>query len=198
MKNGPLKLRPLRYEDETSFAIATEEFSRTNPSWEFALSRNHCGSFAEYVDTLDRWSRGVDVPEEFVPATFLVGTVEERIVGRLSLRHSLNGFLERIGGHIGYGVIPSCRRKGYATAMLKQAIPICKELGLQKVLLTCNIGNLASQKVIESCGGELEGITNLPELKIQKRRYWIQVTSYEETESEQNTALNCGRLAPPL
>jgi len=194
MKNGQIELRPLRYEDETSFASATEEFSRTNPSWQFALSRDRCGSFAEYVDTLDQWSRGVDVPEGFVPATFLVGIVKGQVVGRLSLRHRLNDFLERIGGHIGYGVVPSYRRKGYATAMLKQAIPIYQKLGLQKVLLTCNIDNIASQKVIESCGGEFEGITNLPELKIQKRRYWIQVASHIETQSEQVGGRNSASL----
>lgn len=60
--------------------------------------------------------------------TFLVGVVEHEIVGRLSLRHYLNDFLARIGGHIGYGVTPAHRKKGYATEMLKQALPICSSL----------------------------------------------------------------------
>ena len=116
---------------------------------------------------------GKCLPNTFVPNTYYVGVVANKIVGRLSFRHRLNDFLEQIGGHIGYGVIPSQRRKGYATIMLKQSLVFAKAMGLDKVLLTCDTNNIASMRVIEANGGVFENITNEPEFKIQKNRYWI-------------------------
>ena len=173
MKNNSLELRTLRCEDQTSFKNAIEEFRNETPQWIFAFDFDQSESFSEYVKKLEGWTHGVGLPDRFVPNTFLVGVVDGKIVGRLSLRHQLNDFLERIGGHIGYGVIPSCQRKGYATEILRQAIPICRTLGIEKVLITCDVDNIGSRKVIENCGGIFEGITNTPELAVQKRRYWI-------------------------
>ena len=64
-------------------------------------------------------------------------------------------------------------RKGYATEMLRQTLPICSSLGIAKVLITCDIGNQGSRNVIENCGGVFENLTADPQLDVQKRRYWI-------------------------
>jgi len=97
--------------------------------------------------------------------------VGERLVGVLKLRHYLNEFLEKHGGHIGYGIRPSERRKGYGDKILQLALPEAKKLGLEKVLLTCNDDNLGSISIIEKSGGILQD-------KIESggkltRRYWI-------------------------
>jgi len=173
VRHDKLQLRPLRPEDESSFKNAVALFKKETPSFEFAFDFDESVPFLEYIEKLEGWSLGKGLPNKFVPHTFLVGVVDKQIVGRVSIRHCLNDFLERIGGHIGYAVIPGCRKQGYAKKMLKQALPICSSLGLKKVLLTCDVDNLGSQKVIEGCGGTFENLTDEPQLKVQKGRYWI-------------------------
>jgi predicted acetyltransferase len=134
------------------------------------------------VKQLEGHSRGIGVPAGFVPNTFFVGVVAGVVVGRLSLRHSLNDFLAKVGGHIGYGVIPSQRRRGYATEMLRQAIPICASLGITRALITCDEHNVGSRKVVESCGGVFEGLIDCPESGVPKRRYWLYTTIVKRTE----------------
>ena len=173
MNNSELELRPLRDEDEKPFKRAVEEFKNETPPWGFAFQFDSSARFSSYVRKLENWSRGSGLPERFVPNSFYVGVVAGEIVGRISLRHRLNDFLARIGGHIGYGVIPSQQRRGFATQMLRASLPICAGLGIEKALVTCDVDNVGSKKVIENCGGIFEGISDCPELEVQKRRYWI-------------------------
>ena len=174
MNASQLKLRALCQEDEVSFKKAIAAFENETPPFEFAFDFDASIPFEAYVKKLEGWALGQNLPDKFVPSTFLVGVVDGQIVGRVSLRHCLNDFLARIGGHIGYGVIPRYRRKGYATEMLKQTLPICASRGIAKVLITCDIGNWGSKKVIENCGGVFENLTDDPQLDVQKRRYWIE------------------------
>jgi predicted acetyltransferase len=74
----------------------------------------------------------------------------------IDIRHSLNEFLSKYGGHIGYGVRPSERNKGYATQMLRMALQYLKQIGLTKVMLACYQENVASRRTIEKCNGVLE------------------------------------------
>ncbi len=115
------------------------------------------------------------VPKGRVPATqfIYVGEEEGKIVGMLQIRHVLNDYLEKYGGHIGYSVAPSERRKGYASQMLKTALPKCKELGIDKVLITCIDNNEASRKTILANGGQYESTVYEPEEKVFLERYWI-------------------------
>jgi predicted acetyltransferase len=98
---------------------------------------------------------------------------EEGYAGRMSLRHELNDYLARYGGHIGYDVVPDRRGRGYATEALAQCLDHARTLGLERVFLTCSDGNIASQTVIERNGGVLEGLDSgySPPL----RRYWIEL-----------------------
>lgn len=175
MSLAQLELRTLRPEDETSFREAVASFKDEKPAFGFAFDYTESESFPDYIEKLEAWSRGEDLPGNFVPNTFFVGVVDGVIVGRLSLRHELNSFLKRVGGHIGYGVVPKYRKQGYATEMLKQALPICSSLGISNVLVTCDVDNLASAKTIERCGGRFEGESNDPNLEVQVRRYWISI-----------------------
>lgn len=124
--------------------------------------------FERYVEDLKRDALpGSARPPDWVPATMLWYVDGDEWLGRLSIRHQLTRFLLEIGGHIGYVVRPSARRKGYATAMLAESLPIAADLGIDPALVTCDTDNDASRKVIEACGGEFEDQRN------GKLRYWV-------------------------
>ena len=94
-------------------------------------------------------------------------------VGAVNIRHVLNDALFKAGGHIGDGIRPSERRKGYATAMIALALEECKKLGIKKVLMTCDKNNIGSAKSIISNGGVLEN--EIEEDGHIEQRYWIQL-----------------------
>jgi predicted acetyltransferase len=94
-------------------------------------------------------------------------TEDQVVIGFLQLRHTLNDYLMEEGGHIGYSIRPTYRRRGHATHGLGLALDRARELGLDRVLVTCDGDNLISAKTIESQGGVLEDI------RTDKRRYWI-------------------------
>ena len=118
------------------------------------------------------------VPEGLVPATQYIYVRESdyKIVGMLHIRHYFNAFLEQYGGHIGYSVAPSERRKGYASQMLQLSLPKCKELGIQRVLVTCLDDNEASRRTILKNGGKYESTVFEPNEGIHLQRYWIDLT----------------------
>jgi len=127
-----------------------------------------------YRVVLERCARGEQLPPNHVPSTFLLAFEGPRIVGRLVVRHTLNDFLLRLGGHIGYVVVKEFRGRGYATEILRQGLELARrDLGLNRVLLTCDDDNVASIKTIEKLGGVLENVVTEPNLAKPKRRYWI-------------------------
>jgi predicted acetyltransferase len=131
-------------------------------------------SFRRYLEVLAERELGVDLSVDHVPSTFLFAFVGARIVGRTSIRHHLNSRLERIGGHIGYAVVPEFRRRGYATEILRQSLEIANDqLGIRRVLVTCDDDNVGSIRVIEKNGGVLHDVIAGPDLSKPKRRYWI-------------------------
>ncbi|MFI9171227.1 GNAT family N-acetyltransferase [Streptomyces lincolnensis] len=104
---------------------------------------------------------------DWVPMTTLWYVEDDTYLGRLGIRHRLTPFLLERGGHIGYGVRPGARLRGHATAMLRHALPVCRDLGIDRVLVTCDTTNTGSRKVIEANGGEFE------DERGGKLRYWI-------------------------
>lgn len=111
----------------------------------------------------------------WVPDTTLFCLDKDRniFVGAVNIRHVLNDALLRTGGHIGGGIRPSERRKGYSTAMLALALDECKKLGIKKVLLTCDKDNVGSAKSIIRNGGVLEN--EMEEDGHIEQLYWIQL-----------------------
>ena len=166
-----LVLRPLRAADEAPFragheAMAAEGFA-------FGLALEPGLEWAAYLARLEDHRAGRNLPERFVPGTFLVADVAGEIVGRVSVRHRLNDFLLREGGHIGYAVLPGHRRRGYATEILRQSLAVARSLGIGRVLVTCDDDNAGSAAVIEASGGRLENVVATGPGQPPKRRYWI-------------------------
>jgi predicted acetyltransferase len=113
-------------------------------------------NFDSYVQkTLSR-SSGENLPEGFVPDTILWLVEGDKFIGETSIRHELNDRLKKIGGHIGYAIRPSERRKGYGNLILKLSLEETKKLGIDKVLITCEPTNIGSKKIIENNGGIFE------------------------------------------
>jgi predicted acetyltransferase len=125
-------------------------------------------AFAEYARQLREQSlEEAPRPGGYVPCTTLWWVSGAEYLARIAIRHRLTPWLRDYGGHIGYDVRPSARRHGHATAMLRAALPLTRELGIDPVLVTCDTGNVGSRKVIEANGGVLE------DKRGGKLRYWV-------------------------
>ncbi len=125
-------------------------------------------AFEEWVDWLGRMEHaGPHVPSGFVPCSYRWIVEGNRVVGTIALRHALNEVLLEIAGHIGYAVEPGSRRRGIAGAALRQVLELAASKGLDPVLLTCDVDNVASARTIEAAGGMLE------DERQGKRRYWV-------------------------
>jgi predicted acetyltransferase len=112
--------------------------------------------FGRYLDLLRADARpGVLRRRYRVPQTSLWLTDGDEFLGQLSIRHALNRRLRYKGGHIGYSVRPSRRRRGYATLMLRLSLPVANGFGIDPALITCDDTNVASRRVIEANGGSL-------------------------------------------
>ena len=113
-----------------------------------------------------------------VPATLYlyVRESDRKIVGMIQIRHFFNDYLEKYAGHIGYSIAPDERRKGYATPMLHDALPKCKQLGIQKALVCCYRENEGSRKTILKNGGTCETTVFEPEREKWIERYWIDLS----------------------
>jgi predicted acetyltransferase len=167
-----LVLRRPRTDEEDEFIRAHRS---TTPEVRSFLHYYEAGmSLGRYLEVLEERERGVNLPTNHVPSTFLFAFNDERIVGRVAIRHMLNDSLQRVGGHIGYVVVPEFRRQGHATAILRLALTFAQDkLGLNRVLVTCDDDNIGSIRTIENNGGVLESVISGPDLDKPKRRYWI-------------------------
>jgi len=148
---------------------------------ENADSFDGCAGLDE-VETYEEWLdfKGREARKGWSPShTWLaVRRCDGRLVGIINYRSPLTDFLLQYGGHIGYCVRPSERRKGYATQMLRLALAKCREAGEERVLVTCDKGNTASAKVILANGGRLENeAEDQPGLGRSGiiQRYWIAI-----------------------
>ncbi len=151
--------------------ILDQEINHTNRS-PWAIFKNDYHDFDYYLEHLEL----KEAAEGLVPDSvfFLLDESRDRLLGAVNIRHYLNDSLLKEGGHIGDGIRPSERRKGYATEMIRLALIECKKLGIDKVLMTCDKENIASAKSIIKNGGILENEFVNSDGKVEQR-YWISI-----------------------
>ncbi len=146
-----------------------QEVNHTNHS-PWAIFKNDYHKFDYYLENLEiKDPRDGKVPDSVF---FLLDEDRNILLGAVNIRHHLNDYLLQYGGHIGDGIRPSERRKGYATEMIRLALLECKKLGITKVLMVCDKSNIASAKTIIKNGGILENEFTNDDGEIEQR-FWI-------------------------
>ena len=150
----------------------------------FGSKIHGCASLDNYINNYDEWLLKLEKDRNIVPGTIegrvpsetfmLIREEDNKLVGIIDIRLMLNDYLFNYGGHIGYGIRPSERRKGYASYQLYLGLKFCLEKGLDKVLVTCDKDNIGSAKTIINSGGVLENEV-LRENGDICQRYWIEV-----------------------
>lgn len=151
-------------------ALAEEYQATGDDRYKLALE-----DFTAYFRSLLKYAKGVNLPSGHVASSTFWLVSGSRIIGRSSLRHHLTAELEHEGGHIGYDIRPSERRKGYGTLILKLTLERATEKGLRRVFITCDTDNVGSAKVIEKNGGELQGQEISHRTGKLISQYWIEL-----------------------
>lgn len=139
------------------------------------LWMNDYHDFDKYVK--DMYDGNLAISMGYVPATtfFLYDDERDIFIGAAHVRHYLNDAIKIFGGHIGDGIRPSERKKGYATKMIGLVLLECKKLGINRVLMTCDWDNIGSAKSIMNNGGVLENELFNEEDGVLEKRFWIDI-----------------------
>ena len=145
-------------------------------------SMDGCGSLRtmdnpqDFIKKCNDYENPNTLPSGRVIATqFMLVNEDDRIIGMIQVRHYFNEYLATYGGHIGYSVRPSERRRGYAKLMLKTVLPFCRKIGLDRVLITCTDGNIGSEKTIIANGGVYESRVYEENEGVYLKRFWIEL-----------------------
>lgn len=139
---------------EKSFQEYTISYKNSGDNYYFEKYMKAVENFDEYLEELYELSEGIDIPEDSVRTTNYWLVDNKNVVGVVRVRHEeIKG-----AGHIGYDISPRYRNKGYGTEILRQAITKAKEIGIDEPIVTCNIYNSASKRILEKNNGRLLGV----------------------------------------
>lgn len=172
MSSGALRLVKPTKELKTEYLAMIAEWNQSGEKKVPWVLAEESDNFEALLARWENYSRGLGIKEGFVPhSTYWLVRNDNKVLGAVNIRHTLNDGLKHRGGHIGYGIRPSERRNGYAREMLRQALEIARKMDITKILITCDKENMASVKTIVGNGGVLdsEGI----ESGVVFQRYWI-------------------------
>ena len=151
------------------------EGSRIAP-WPLHLKYHTEEYFKEMLYRVEEVEKGDNLGEYASSTTYWLYNDETNVLlGASNLRHYLTEDGLKLWGHIGYGIRPSERKKGYATELLRMTMTEAKKKNIDKVLLGAYIGSIGSWKVMEKCGGKLENIVIEEETGLPVKRYWIDI-----------------------
>lgn len=166
-----LVLPSVKYKD--SFLKAVREYQSENLfNYRHLDIKELEDNFGSYIKQQEDESKGINLPTGYVSHTVYWLVDDEGYIGRLDIRHELNDFLDKFGGHIGYDIRPTRRRQGLGKLILKLGLEKAKELGIKEVVITCDVDNIGSKKIIEANDGQFTEITTNYD-GIEKRRYII-------------------------
>jgi predicted acetyltransferase len=173
MENFKLVVPTKEYEDQAFEYI--KEFKEYNSQINGVGALDRYDNYDEWLTKLDKDLDIANIPEGKVPANtyYFIRSTDNKIVGMINLRHKLNEFLLKEAGHIGYSIRPTERLKGYGSLMLSLALEKARELGLDKVLITCDKINTGSARVIQNNNGILENEIYSETFSEVIQRYWI-------------------------
>ena len=148
------------------------EFLKTGDSMDGGASLRKFERTQDWLDHVESFRRAETTQFIYLRES------DGKMVGVIQIRHRFNAYLEKFGGHIGYAVAPSERRKGYATQMLRAALPECVKLGIDRVLVTCLRETEASRRTILKNGGLYESTVYDPKENCYIERYWIDLSGH--------------------
>ena len=175
MKEQKLELVEPCEELREAYIEYVEEFRASNEPYHQGELAEIDKNFNNFVRNIESWASGIVSPEDRVPSNTYWLVWQGRVVASGRLRHQLTEALRDEGGHIGYDVRPSERRKGYGTLTLKLLLDKARQLDLKRVLLTCDKDNVASAKVIQKNGGKLASESISKKTGKMMQRYWIEL-----------------------
>lgn len=147
--------------------------SRIDP-WPLRLKYSTEDEFNEMLNRIDEVEKGINLDGYASSTTYwLYDEDNNKIIGASNLRH----FLDEIGGeywgHIGYGIRPTERKKGYGTLILTLTLDKAKKLGLEKAYLGAYEDNIGSWKIMEKCSAVFDKIVYEKETNLPIKKYYI-------------------------
>lgn len=148
LENIELKSPSVVYKE--SFLENINDYKASGDIEYFNIYKKALDNFEQYVEKLNNNAKGIDLPEGYVPcSTFWLVNENNKVLGAIRIRHKGIPF----DGHIGYDIAQKYRSKGYGTKILELALPLAKQIGIDKAILNCESSNIRSEKVIRANNG---------------------------------------------